>query len=525
MRHQRMTVVRTLVIALALALTVPWGMSPAAVAAAGSVGGAVRTDGGDPAAYARVLFYPEGFTSTDDPAEYLYETGADAQGRWQAEVSDAGIPPGRYLVRAVDDSLARTAWYPGAATPESARVVSAVTDSTQSQIDVTIPGAPRLSGAVTNAAGNPVVGATVSLFPVGATPDLDSPVNVVLTGADGRWAMDIEYVPPGSYLLRAGHGDYQAQWFDAAPDAARATPISVAGTSRTGLDFRLGELGRLGGVISANGGRFAGLVVTALPLFDPGPEYAQEFTIGTGEGGRYVLSGLPAGDYLVSAETGEWGGLPMRWYTSAPTAQAAKPVSVTPGQLTGAIDVALDFQPNFPGKPRKKPKGLKVPNAVRSRPMDPVREYVGQRKCIHHPQKGAVALARLIRQRYGPITTGLNRACLKDQSEHYDGRAIDWMVNSRNRAQARKGDDFVEWLTMSRGPHIAAMARRLGIMYLIWRDRVWKIYQAELGWQPYRECLTPAFRSPANDNDCHRNHVHISLTWDGALKRSSWWRG
>lgn len=514
-----------MVIVLAVALAMPWGLALPAGAAPGSLSGVVRTEGGDAAPYARVLFYPEDFASADDPSEFLFEVSADSQGRWQTPISASALPAGRYLIRAVDDSLARAAWFPSAGTPESASVVAATSDTVQSGIDVTIPGPPRLSGTVTDASGNPVSGATVSLFPAGTSPDLREPTDQVLSDGSGRWVIEVGDTPRGFYLIRVGHRDHQARWFDSAPSGQAATPVAVDGTTHSGLDLRLGELGRLGGMISANGGRFAGLVVTALPLFDPGPEHPVEYMAFTGAGGRYLLTGLPAGDYVVSAETGEWGGLPLRWYKAAVSADSAAPVTVRSGELTGGVDVALDWQPKFPGKPRAKPKGLKVPRSVRARPMDPVREYVGQRKCIRHPQKGTVALARLIRQRYGPITTGLNRGCLKDQSEHYDGRAIDWMVNSRNRAQARKGDDFVKWLTMSRGPHIAAMARRLGIMYLIWRDRVWKIYQAELGWQPYRECLTPAFRSPANDNDCHRNHVHISLTWDGALKRSSWWRG
>jgi hypothetical protein len=66
------------------------------------------------------------------------------------------------------------------------------------------------------------------------------------------------------------------------------------------------------------------------------------------------------------------------------------------------------------------------------------------------------------------------------------------------------------------------MARRLGVQYLIWNSRTWRDYDPARGWTEYDGCLHAKMRKKAYDNTCHRTHVHISLTWDGAYKRTSY---
>ena len=66
-----------------------------------------------------------------------------------------------------------------------------------------------------------------------------------------------------------------------------------------------------------------------------------------------------------------------------------------------------------------------------------------------------------------------------------------------------------------------ANARRLGVMYIIWNDKMWSSYRPSEGWRPYSSCAdTPA---SAYDTACHRNHIHLSLSWEGANGRTSFW--
>lgn len=216
--------------------------------------------------------------------------------------------------------------------------------------------------------------------------------------------------------------------------------------------------------------------------------------------------------------------IPVSWPSAA---AAGVPAAVAPPTAAVSRTAEGIVQPRFPGRPNVKPRGPRRPPGLVHRPMDGLGAYDGQRSCRAQPRPGAAAVSQMLLRTYGAVSVGLNRACdKKSTSEHYDGRAIDWMVNSRDSGRtAVWGDDFVKWLTMTRGSQLGAMAQRLGVMYVIWRNRVWKSYQADAGWQEYAKCLRPKYTPTSFDSSCHRNHVHISLTRAGANRLTSWWRG
>ncbi|MFN8124973.1 MAG: carboxypeptidase-like regulatory domain-containing protein [Candidatus Nanopelagicales bacterium] len=275
--------------------------------------------------------------------------------------------------------------------------------------------------------------------------------------------------------------------------------------------------GDMAGQITLNGVRGAGMWVTAEGV---GPTWDYAEVVADSQG-RYRLTGLEPGQYRVQVSNGDF---PDFWFPGVRREREALPVTVT-GLTMVRADITGEYQPNFPGHPHTRAKGPRLPAGLSRRPLDSLGYYDGQSRCIRKAQRGTKSLARLLTATYGDYRIGLNRACVKGStSEHYDGRAIDWMVNSRVRRPARAGDDFVKWLTMARGPHLGVMAARIGVMYVIWRGRIWKSYDAETGWQEYENCLAPSRRSASLDDPCHRSHVHISLTWAGARKATSWWQ-
>ncbi|WP_432542490.1 LGFP repeat-containing protein [Kineococcus sp. SYSU DK002] len=128
------------------------------------------------------------------------------------------------------------------------------------------------------------------------------------------------------------------------------------------------------------------------------------------------------------------------------------------------------------------------------------------------PQPGTLAVAQLIRDAYGRQTIGTARDCPATGvpvSEHSDGRALDWMLNAADPAQAALAREFLTWLLADD----ARAARRLGVMYVIWDRQVWKAYAPSAGWQPY------------TGPNPHTDHVHLSLTFSGAARETSWWTG
>ena len=157
--------------------------------------------------------------------------------------------------------------------------------------------------------------------------------------------------------------------------------------------------------------------------------------------------------------------------------------------------------------------------------IEPMTDYTGQTACDPVVRPGTRKLAHLLTttyQAYGATSWASAYACGTDapQSEHYEGRAIDWMVDIHNKRQHEAALAAIKWLlaTDSAGNQFA-MARRLGVMYLIYDNRMWGSWDG--AWEPYNNCAHT--KSAAYDNACHRTHVHISLSWNGAMGRTSFW--
>lgn len=143
--------------------------------------------------------------------------------------------------------------------------------------------------------------------------------------------------------------------------------------------------------------------------------------------------------------------------------------------------------------------------------------YEGQAGCDPTPKPGAMAMADVIRATYGAQQViGIPRGCdVGGRSEHKEGRAVDWMIDVRKPAERALAEAYLNWLL---GPDQAGRqhghAYQLGVMYIGWHDRMWRGYRPEVGWTELKGCFSKA--DQRYDNYCHRNHIHISLTWAGA---------
>ncbi|HEV7204614.1 MAG TPA: peptidoglycan-binding domain-containing protein [Jatrophihabitans sp.] len=156
--------------------------------------------------------------------------------------------------------------------------------------------------------------------------------------------------------------------------------------------------------------------------------------------------------------------------------------------------------------------------------IEPMADYVEQTTCDPHVRPGTLELARLLAATYGAVGSSWNStyACGTDgtRSEHYDGRAIDWMVSVRDTRQNAAARATLTWLlSTDKAGNRFAMARRLGIMYIIFDNKMWGAWDGR--WADYNGCSK--LLSRANDNACHRTHMHISLGWNGAMGRTSFW--
>ena len=159
--------------------------------------------------------------------------------------------------------------------------------------------------------------------------------------------------------------------------------------------------------------------------------------------------------------------------------------------------------------------------------IDAVVDYQEQSTCSPTAKPGAAKLKALLQSTYGSYTIGIPRDCGQGGiSEHKEGRALDWMVSARNSVQKAKATAFLSWLlAKDKYGNEAAMARRLGVMYIGWNNQMWRGYDIGRGWDELRGCYAASKAGTAYDNECHRSHVHISLPWEGAMALTSFWSG
>ena len=153
-------------------------------------------------------------------------------------------------------------------------------------------------------------------------------------------------------------------------------------------------------------------------------------------------------------------------------------------------------------------------------------DYAGQRRCRPKPKPGVVAFSELLQATYPDSTWfGISRGCkVGGRSEHKEGRALDWSRDASDSAQRATVTELLTWLfaTDAHGNE-HAMARRLGIMYIVWNRRIWSTWNG--GWEIYcvqkrMKCKDPGSRSALHP---HTDHVHFSFGWKGARMQTSFW--
>jgi hypothetical protein len=152
-------------------------------------------------------------------------------------------------------------------------------------------------------------------------------------------------------------------------------------------------------------------------------------------------------------------------------------------------------------------------------------DYEGQSTCSPEAKPGVLAFERMLLGAYpGTSSLGIARDCgIGGTSEHKEGRSLDWGVDATDADQKALADDAIHWLLRTdRYGNEHAMARRLGIMYIIWNRRIWMPYS---GWRTYcvqkgSSCFAPGTQDARSP---HTDHVHFSFTWAGAMKTRTFW--
>jgi hypothetical protein len=156
-------------------------------------------------------------------------------------------------------------------------------------------------------------------------------------------------------------------------------------------------------------------------------------------------------------------------------------------------------------------------------PLEDYASYQPQTRCSPKAKPGTRQLSRWIVNHfdggYGPIS----RPCGSGgTSEHKEGRAFDWTLDATKRADRLRAAAMLERIFRARQDgeeHV--LARRMGIMYIIWNDHMYSAYD-RFARSDYlsSSCTTTTGCSTTLR---HRNHMHISLTRKAARAETSWY--
>ncbi|HEX6246486.1 MAG TPA: hypothetical protein VFZ64_01330 [Nocardioidaceae bacterium] len=167
-----------------------------------------------------------------------------------------------------------------------------------------------------------------------------------------------------------------------------------------------------------------------------------------------------------------------------------------------------------------------LPSVASAATIEDYAGYDGQSTCASEVLPGTAFLLRhLVRTHPGTRSSSLLRSCSgTSTSEHKDGRALDWGVDA---AVPEEREAAYAWLrkifATDKQGNRHALARRMGIMYVIWDDHIYSAYGRDGAFTKrlYTSCEP---LSDCSKTARHRDHVHVSLSRAGAAAQTSFYR-
>jgi PKD repeat protein/protocatechuate 3,4-dioxygenase beta subunit len=304
----------------------------ASLTTASTVSGRVTDAAGQPLAGAWVFIQ-----SISGSASSGAVTGAD--GRYVAR----GLRAGTYRVQFSHSSggFASEYWNDQTDWSAASPVLVGIASDTPN-VDASLATGGSVSGRVTDTAGNPVSGASVSILSASGVG-----LGFATSGTDGRYV--ISGLGAGSYRVQFSHtaGGYLSEYWNDQSSLEAASPVEVvAGVETSNVDASLSSAGGISGrVTDAAGAPLSGVWVAANAISGSG---AAGFAT-TGTDGTYAITALPAGSYRVEFSDSTALHTTEYWNDQYSYGQAT-PVAVTAGAITSGVDAALSVGGSLSGR-------------------------------------------------------------------------------------------------------------------------------------------------------------------------------
>ncbi|MCJ7575497.1 MAG: carboxypeptidase regulatory-like domain-containing protein [Dehalococcoidia bacterium] len=245
-----------------------------------------------------------------------------------------GLQPGNYEVQAeatghIDE------YYDNVYESSEATPVQVTAHSNTPGINFHLDFGGSISGTVTDDGGSPIVGAMIYASDIDTYYD-----EYCCTGDDGSYI--VSGLRPGSYLVSAEAPGYVLEYYSNVYESSEATPLLVTVPGNTpNINFSLEIGGSISGAVSDDSGNpIAGAWVNA-----NGYDFGWGYT-STRNDGSYIVSGLPSGNYRVSAEA---TGFIEEYYDNVYDWSDATPVPVVKPNNTSNIDFSLELGGSISG--------------------------------------------------------------------------------------------------------------------------------------------------------------------------------
>ena len=328
----------------------------AALVLGGVVTGVVRGPGGAALANAQVrLLVPD--PDSDTGWSRMSSQTTDATGRYSFD----GLRTGRYAL-----------WFsaPGMVSEYHANVYDEVdatpiqvTQAATTTVDAALDAGQNIAGLVTNTAGAPLSGATVTVER--KTKDTSGQAfwttqANVSTAANGRYSAA---VPPGTYRLTFQQSDYRREYSGDVVDASRAQRITVTASAGATVNASLLALGAYSGVVSGPSGPVDGATVSLWGYGDWSSDWNHRFlrfdAVRTDASGAYRIATPTPGSYRLGfskpglvtefnadkTDVESAADVPVTWdQTVTVNAALAAPARTIGGRITyGSTDPVADI--------------------------------------------------------------------------------------------------------------------------------------------------------------------------------------
>ena len=265
---------------------------------------------------------------------FLISGKTDAQGNFHIQA-----PAGTYIVRASAAGHVPEYFDNAATATQAHRFTTDPNTPSFDHIDFLLDLAPQhtgsIAGTVTDGHGAPIAHVAMTAW-INGRPAISANTAVLgkaVTAADGSYL--IERLPPGDYLVRAAKDGFIPEFFDDAATVTQATPVTVTTTPVHGIDFALDAGGSISGTVIDEHNN------TAIPhatVIVRSQSANVERGAKTDAHGRYTVTGLPSGSYIVFASAHRFTG---EYHDNVPTAaQATRLTLIAPAGVTD-IDFAL----------------------------------------------------------------------------------------------------------------------------------------------------------------------------------------